>query len=113
MKKYSIANDYTVTPGGRDVSDGPFSGEVFRDTVLYPLIQECLKNHEKILINLDGTFGYSTSFLEETFGGLVRKYNIPANELFKILDFISEDQPRNITKIKNYINEADAKRCKR
>lgn len=65
----SIANDFSKYPGGRYYADGEFSGEKFRDELLIPMINK----YDTIEVNLDGTMGYGSSFLEEVFGGLVRK----------------------------------------
>lgn len=67
-KVIDIAKDFSRYPAGRFISDGPFSGERFRNEFLVPALQ----NNEKIVVNLDGTRGYGSSFLEEAFGGLVR-----------------------------------------
>ena len=66
-----IATDFSDTPGARYCSDGPFSGEEFREKMLMPLFEDELDNG-KILIDLDGAEGYPPSFLEEAFGGLAR-----------------------------------------
>ncbi|MCL6708614.1 STAS-like domain-containing protein [Pseudomonas sp. R2.Fl] len=68
MKTISIANDFTKFPGGRYKKHGKGSGEEFRESFLVPTIEA----QEPITIVLDGTAGYSSSFLEEAFGGLVR-----------------------------------------
>lgn len=105
--KYKIAKEYTDMPGGRYKKDGEFSGEEFRDEVLIPKIKECIKNNTVLEINLDETFGYPPSFLEEAFGGLVRKMVVDKKELLKSLKFISEEEPYLIGKIKEYINDGD------
>lgn len=68
MVKINIANQFSPFPGGRYISDGEYSGEEFRTRFLVP----ALKAREKIVLELDGTRGYGSSFLEEVFGGLVR-----------------------------------------
>lgn len=69
MKIISIADDFTKYPGGRYRKHGKGSGEEFRDSFLVPLLEK----QEEITVILDGTAGYSSSFLEEAFGGLVRR----------------------------------------
>ena len=69
MKTISIADDFTKYPGGRYRKHGKGSGEEFRENFLVPNIEK----QEQITIVLDGTAGYSSSFLEEAFGGLVRR----------------------------------------
>jgi hypothetical protein len=64
----SIRNNFSENPSGRYVTDGPNSGERFRDEWLLP----ALRNGAVVTVNLDGALGYGSSFLEEAFGGLVR-----------------------------------------
>lgn len=65
----NVAQDFSRHPAGRFLADGPFSGEAFRRKFLEP----AFKKGEQIRIVLDGARGYGSSFLEEAFGGLVRK----------------------------------------
>ena len=67
-KLISVASDFSPSPAGRYLNDGPYPGEAFRDRLLVP----ALKSNERVVVNLDGTDGYGSSFLEEAFGGLVR-----------------------------------------
>ena len=69
---YRIAEEFSVTPGGRFKKHGPYSGEEFREDVLRTLLQRAVGADEKLTIVLDGTAGYGSSFLEEAFGGLIR-----------------------------------------
>lgn len=69
MKTISIAGDFTKYPGGRYKKHGTGSGEEFREKFLIPNLQK----EEQLTIILDGTAGYSSSFLEEAFGGLTRR----------------------------------------
>ncbi|WP_337519562.1 STAS-like domain-containing protein, partial [Desulfovibrio sp.] len=64
MKTINIANDFSVFPGGRYRSDGEFSGEEFRDNILIPALQK----YQQVIVELDGTRGYGSSFLLEVFG---------------------------------------------
>ena len=63
-----IASEFSRHPAGRFIEDGPYSGEAFRQKFL----EKPLMDGETVLIDLDGTRGYGSSFLEEAFGGLVR-----------------------------------------
>lgn len=73
----SIAKDFSPHPAGRYVTDGPFSGERFRDDLLYP----ALRDNDRVEIDMDGALGYGSSFLEEAFGGLIRKHRMNAKML--------------------------------
>lgn len=68
-KMISIAREFSPSPAGRYLSDGPFPGEKFRDEVLWPALNE----GKTVTVDLDGAEGYGSSFLEEVFGGLIRK----------------------------------------
>jgi STAS-like domain of unknown function (DUF4325) len=65
--------EYARSPGGRFRSDGPFSGEWFREEIVRPALTEAIRTGGRLEIELDGTSGYGSSFLEECFGGLIRK----------------------------------------
>jgi hypothetical protein len=96
----SIAEDFSVYPGGRTPEDGDFSGQEFRDNILIP----ALRKYDMVEVNLDGTRGYGSSFLEESFGGLLRN-GFTFNEVKRKLLIISS---RNSFKeeIEGYIAKA-------
>lgn len=102
----SIANEFTQTPAGRYETDGPFSGQKFREEVLVP----ALRAGKKIAIDLDGTIGFGSSFLEEAFGGLVRAgFNVKdLHDRLQILSSLSTYQ----TRIWRYIDEAGSRLAK-
>lgn len=83
-----IAEDFSKYPLGRDDGDGVFNGEKFRKEFLVP----ALNSSSKVNVYLDGPRGYGSSFLEEAFGGLVRKEDFTISNLKKILT-ISYDKP--------------------
>ncbi|ODA95004.1 hypothetical protein BFX40_20465 [Mesorhizobium sp. SEMIA 3007] len=68
----SIAEEYTRYPGPRYAADGPFSGEVFRNETLAVALRDAIDTGGTVTVVLDGVAGYGSSFLEETFGGLLR-----------------------------------------
>jgi hypothetical protein len=101
--KINIASEFSTTPGARFKQDGPFSGEEFRENFLEPHFKNSNDN-SVIEIYLDGVEGYATSFLDEAFGGLARKYG-KANCL-KRLKFFSEARKIYIEEALKYINRA-------
>ncbi len=103
MITINIANDYTKKPGGRHITEGPFSGEDFRNTMLAPAFQKAQAQKDDLLVNLDGGYGYATSFLEESFGGLARETVNPSVLKIKL---ISEEEPSLIDKIYQYMRDA-------
>lgn len=99
----NIPRDYTKSPGGRLIKEGDFSGEEFREKILLPKVQEALYNNLSLTVELDGGFGYGSSFLEEAFGGLARKTK--DKRLLKILTIISEEEPELKDDIMQYIKD--------
>jgi|ERR1035437_3525473 hypothetical protein len=71
---FSIAKDYTIHPGPRYERQGPWSAEKLMKTALRNLFKQTKEQGNKLIIDLDGTKGYATSFLEEIFGGLAREF---------------------------------------
>lgn len=63
--------DFTEYPGPRYRRQGAASGEEYYVTVLNPAFAECYKKNEELVVCLDGTAGYPSSFLDEAFGELV------------------------------------------
>ncbi len=97
----SIAKQFSRTPAGRFKSDGPKSGEAFRDTILIPSLQK----NAKITVDLNGALGFGSSFLEEAFGGLVRK-GFSAEELNNRL-VIKSGLSTYSNRIWKYISDAE------
>lgn len=101
MKVINVAKDFTRFPSGRFKRNGSTSGEAFREDFVKPKLQE----GETLTIELDGTIGYGSSFLEEAFGGLVRSLKLSPVELKKKVQFVSED-PALLEEIASYIEDA-------
>lgn len=105
----NVVKEYTDKPGARYESQGSNSGQKFRDTILYPKFIEAIEKNETLIVDLDGGYGYGSSFLEETFGGLVRRLKKENNDSYKRVGeiiIISNDNKTWIEKIKGYIKEA-------
>jgi hypothetical protein len=105
----SIAKDFTRTPGPRYREEGSFSGEEFRRTILVEKANLALTKGEVLFVDLDGTAGYGTSFLEESFGGLIREENLKYADLIKILKIKSDEKPKYSREIDTYLKRADEK----
>lgn len=101
MKDIFIATEFSRTPAGRYRTDGPKSGEHFRDDLLVPALQA----HGRVRVNLDGVEGYGSSFLEEAFGGLVRVKGFDAQSLNRCLEIQTRDAAWK-DEIWTYIREA-------
>ena len=98
--RIDIAEDFSDTPAGRYVTDGPATGEHFREGLLL----EALKKSDLLEISLDGAEGYGSSFLEEAFGGAVRQGYFSAKELHDKIKFITDD-PALEMEIWSYIDD--------
>lgn len=105
--KIKIATEFSRIPGARYPEEGDFSGEEFRQNILLPKLKEAIANKEKLVVDLDGTAGLGTSFLEESFGGLIREEHMDFNVVINTLDFISTEEPDYIEEIRSYINDAN------
>ena len=101
----NIAKDFSRCPGARYPDEGDNSGQEFRNNFLKPKIQEALEKGLRLKIILDGSAGYSTAFLEEAFGGLVREDGFTLEQL-AIIDYVSDEDPTYIDDIKAYIEDA-------
>lgn len=108
MISIKISKDFSEIPGPRLICEGEHSGEEFREKMLIPKYQEAIQKGEKLIIDLDGGYGFPTSFLEESFGGLARVFD--PNEVTSTLDFISNDEPSLIEEINEYIVHANDKK---
>lgn len=104
--KIKIATDFSRIPGARYPEEGDFSGQEFRKNVLLPQLKKAIQEKVKLAIDLDGTAGLGTSFLEEAFGGLIREDRLDYNEIIGTLEFVSEEDPDYISEIHSYIDDA-------
>ncbi|MGO9263991.1 MAG: STAS-like domain-containing protein [Candidatus Binataceae bacterium] len=82
--------DHARSPGGRYVKDGPYSGEWFRDQILAEPLRMAVKTGDVLEVELDKTSGYGSSFLEEAFGGLIRKRIVTSEEARKYLRIVAK-----------------------
>jgi len=96
-----VAQEFSKYPAGRFRSDGEWSGERFRDQLLVP----ALSKGEKVTVLLDGAEGYGSSFLEEAFGGLVRKGLFTSADLHRRLE-IQSRREGYVIEIWGYIDNA-------
>lgn len=100
----SIAKEFSETPGPRYREEGEYSGQEFLEELLEPKFLAAKRGCEQLVVDLDGTEGYATSFLEGAFGGIARKYD--PEEILKIIKFKCTDEPFLAKEIEGYILEA-------
>ena len=102
-----VATEFSETPGPRSREEGEFSGEQFLEDVLAPKFERARRDRATLTVDLDGTEGYATSFLEAAFGGLARQYS--EKEVLETVHLKSEDEPYLADEIRRYITEANRK----
>ncbi|WP_278069861.1 STAS-like domain-containing protein [Brevundimonas sanguinis] len=84
----SVARDFSKTPGPRYIRQGKWSGEKFRE-----LLVQRIKKFGAVVVDLDGTRGYGSSFLDEAFGGLIREGYMTKNEFPLKVAIVSDEDP--------------------
>lgn len=84
---YQFSTQYTRYPGGRLRKHGPYSGEEFREDVLWSLLQGTAKIH----IDLSNTYGFGSSFLDESFGEIGKRLGLAVCK--QRMTFSSDDDP--------------------
>lgn len=95
--------EFSEFPGPRNEKIGPNSGEKFRETILLPAIKE---HKGEITVVLDGTYGYGSSFLDESFAGLIRK-GVDKEIVLKIANnIVSNEDPSLKTEILAWVTDA-------
>ena len=96
-----LVEDFNPNPFGRYREDGERSAQVFREKHLMPAVLE----YDRVVVDLSGYNYYGSSFLEETFGGLVRA-GISKQELERKLDIKHDQLPSIVFAARDYINRA-------
>lgn len=92
---FSIARQFSRHPGPRFRRQGADSGEALRARLV-----RILNSHPDatIVVELDGTSGFGSSFLDEAFGGLVRSDGF-GREVAQRFKFRSQIDPTYVDEI--------------
>jgi len=101
-----IARDFSPTPGPRYIQEGKNSGEKFRREVLFPKVQEAIVGGINFIVDLDGTDGFGTSFLEESFGGLIRHEGLKYEDIISKMTLISNEEEYLKDDVYEYLKDA-------
>lgn len=104
-RRYSLARDFSAHPGPRYKRQGKHSGEQFRDKLL-----TWLEEPGTIVLDLDGTSGIGSSFIDEAFGGLVFARGMPASEVRNRIRLKSELDASYILDFEDSLEKAEADR---
>lgn len=85
----NIKEDFSDSPGARYRKDGPHSGEEFYEEHLKKKFDEAITKNVKLVINLDGVWGYPSSFVSGSFGKLSLAFS--AGKVLDTIVFISTE----------------------
>jgi hypothetical protein len=99
---FSIARDFSPHPGPRFVRQGANSGEALRKRLIALLDQA----NDTVVVDLDGTKGIGSSFLDEAFGGLIRTEGKSKADVLNRFKFQSRIDPSYVETILDSINRA-------
>ena len=91
MKTISVLENFSEFPALRHCNISDKSGEEFYHTVLNREFKEQFEKKEKLVVNLDNTAGYASSFLDEAFGNLV--FDFTLDNVKKYIEIISNQEP--------------------
>lgn len=86
-----VLKDFSESPGPRYENQGPDSGEKFYHDLLNGSFAQALNEDCKLVLDLDGTDGYMSSFLDEAIGNLV--YDFGADIVKNRLVIVSNEEP--------------------
>lgn len=95
-----VATQFDPYPFGRYPKHGPFNGERFREELLLPP----LRKGETVVVDLTHTIGAAASFLEESFGGLLRA-GLSRDFVEAHVSVRSDTDPSLISEVENYIEQ--------
>lgn len=101
--KIIVWQDFSENPGARYISDGPFSGQQFLEECLEPKFEKAIQGNHILEIDLDGVWGYPSSFVSGSFGKLSLKYS--SDKVLKHIQFKSDESMIRKEKIINEIKK--------
>lgn len=96
-----IAAEFKDNPGARDREDGPHSGQQFLEELFLERFNKAVQENYILLVDLDGVWGYPSSFVSGSFGKLSMERG--ADLLLNHLSFKSDKNPLRIDKVINEI----------
>ncbi len=95
--KIIIAKDFSDSPGARYREDGDFSGQEFLETLLLPKFEKAVEGNYVVLIDLDGVWGYPSSFISGSFGKLSLEKG--SDKVLAHIEFKSEESETRLREI--------------
>lgn len=101
MATVKVLSDFSESPGPRYCKQGPDSGEQFYHDILNGKFSNAFQKNEILTLDLDGTDGYMSSFIDEAIGNLV--YDFGAKVVSHYLQVISNEETVWLKLIKSQI----------
>lgn len=95
--------DWSTTPGARTISTGKYSAEEYYNTILGPVVESAAEANRKLTIDLDGTAGYASSFLDEIAHRIGK--DASWNWLCNKLVIVSTEEPYLAEELEGYITD--------
>jgi hypothetical protein len=87
-----IKSDYNEYTGPRYSNQGASSGEEFYHRILNDSFAKAFQENKLLVVDLDDTAGYLSSFLDEAFGNLVYDFSLEiVKPRLKIISLIEPD----------------------
>jgi hypothetical protein len=102
-----IAEEFGDTAGARDYEDGDYSGKEFYGNFLLPRFIKAVEGQYALLIDIDGFWGWPSSFVSGSFGLLSKEKG--AKLVLDHLRFKCDSNPMKIEKAKFIINNPEKK----
>ena len=101
MKTIKISEEFTKEPYKKE------DGIIFRDIILMPRLVRTHGTKNKISIDFNDCFGFTTVFIDEVFGGLIRNYGYDKKTIMSRINIISDDDETIPSLIEKYLNKAE------
>lgn len=99
--------NFTKYPGPRLKRHGPYSGEAFYEEMLLPSFTQAVGDDARLVVDLDGTYGYASSFIDEAFTRLLKDFG--KEKVEDILGIISVEENYWLGFIQKIIKESKYK----
>lgn len=94
--------EFSEYPGLRHCSISDKSGEEYYHKIMNKTFKDAFEKGKKLTVNLDGTAGYATSFLDEAFGNLIFDFGEENVKKFIVIESYQEPDLKEEIEQKTY-----------
>lgn len=104
-----IAREFSAYPAGREASDGEYNARRFMNELLVPRLRQAIQTDAKLEVNLEGLLACGSSFLDGSFGQIMRERIFSPKEVEGHIDIVaaSPRYRRYIDAAKRYMQDAE------